>query len=142
MTSKFALSPRSEVVVALRVLVVDDHDSLRDLFRICIAMEEDLEMIGAAGDGLEALDLATALQPDAIVLDWELPHLDGAEALPILLRAAPGATVVVFSADSDQATAAFALAGGASRYLVKDDSGVADVIAALHDLDHTQTLSA
>ena len=105
-------------------------------------MEEGLEFIGAAGDGLEAVDLATTLQPDAIVLDWELPHLDGAEALPSLLRAVPGATVVVFSANADQATAAIALAGGASRYLVKDDNGVADVIAALRELDTTHRLSA
>ncbi len=122
--------------------MVDDHDSLRDLFGICLSLEEDLELIGAAGDGLEALDLATALQPDAIVLDWELPHLDGAEALPSLLRAVPGATVVVFSANADRATAAIALARGATRYLVKDDKGVADVIAALHELDGAQPLSA
>lgn len=128
--------------MSLRVLVVDDHDSLRDLFSICLSMEEGLEFIGAAGDGAEAIDLARALQPDAIVLDWELPHLDGAEALPSLLRAVPGATVVVFSANADQSTAAIALAGGASRYLVKDASSVADVIAALRELDVPQPLTA
>ena len=126
----------------MRILVVDDHDSLRDLFSICLSLEDDLELIGAVGDGLEAIDLATALQPDAIVLDWELPHLAGAEALPSLLRAVPGATIGVFSANADDATAAIALAGGASRYLVKDDNGVADVIAALREFSGVERLSA
>ena len=127
--------------MSLRVLVVEDHDSLRDLFSICLSMEEDLELIGAAGDGLEAVDLATSLQPDAIVLDWELPYLNGLEALPSLLAAVPGATIVVFSANADQTTAAIALAGGASRYLVKDANGVADVIAVLREYGAAQPLA-
>ena len=76
------------------------------------------------------------------MLDWELPYLTGLQALPNLLRAVPGATIVVFSADADRATAAIALAGGADRYLVKDANGVADVITVLREYDTPQRLPA
>lgn len=117
--------------MSLRVLVVDDHDSLRDLFEICMSMEDDLEVVGSASDGLAAVDLAVQLQPDAIILDVHLPMLDGLEALPTLVEAVPGATIVVFSATSDRSVAAVALSRGAAQYLVKDDNDVADVIAAV-----------
>lgn len=117
----------------LKVLFVDDHESLVDLFRICLSMEDDLELVGTAGDGFEAVDLAAELQPDAIVLDWQLPLLDGLHALPALRKAAPHAKVIVFSATNDRATAAAAIADGASRFLVKDVNGVYDVIAALRE---------
>ncbi|HVM18660.1 MAG TPA: response regulator transcription factor [Egibacteraceae bacterium] len=124
----------------MRVLVVDDHDSLRDLFQVCLSLEDDLELVGLAGDGLEAIDLAVELAPDAIVLDVELPVLDGIAALPALRRALPHATIVVFSAATDPAVAARAIASGATRYLVKDRAQLGDVISALRE--HGTRLSA
>ena len=115
----------------MSVMVVDDHDSLRDLFRICLAMEDDLQLVGLASDGELAVELAAALQPDAIVLDHELPVQDGLAALPALLTAVPGVRVVMFSATNDDDTKAQAYASGAEAYLVKDDSDIADVLAAL-----------
>ena len=126
----------------IRVLVVDDHDSLRALFDVCLSFEDDLEFVGAAADGLEAVDLAVTLRPDAIVLDCHLPHLNGLDALPALLKAVPDATVVVFSATSDKATVALALNRGAQRYLVKDRDGVADVIEALRAPSRVDSLTA
>ena len=126
----------------LRVLFVDDHQSLQDLFGICLSMEDDLELVGTASDGFEAVDLAARLHPDAIVLDWGLPLLDGLHALPALRRAAPEASVIVFSASSDGATSALALARGAARYLVKDQSGVHDVIAAIRECGPARQLTA
>ena len=126
----------------LRVLFVDDHESLQELFGICLSMEDDLELVGTASDGFEAVDLAARLRPDAIVLDWGLPLLDGLHALPALRRAAPGANVIVFSASSDAATAALALSQGAARYLVKDQTGVYDVIAAIRECGRAHQLTA
>lgn len=126
----------------VRVLIVDDHDSLRELFEICLSLEDDFEVVGLAADGQAAVDMAAALQPDAIILDWELPVLSGLQALPQLSQAAPGASVVVFSATSDRATSAQALASGASRYLVKDDNDIPDVIAALREGSKRELLSA
>ena len=126
----------------LSVLVVDDHASLRDLFRICLTIEEDFEVVGTAADGAAAVRLAAELHPDAIVLDHEMPVQDGLAVLPALRAASPGVRVVVFSASNDDATRHEALARGAAAYLVKDDSGVADVIAALREALHPTPLSA
>jgi DNA-binding NarL/FixJ family response regulator len=128
--------------VSVRVLIVDDHDSLRDLFDICLSLEEDFEVVGLAADGQAAVEMAAALQPDAIILDWELPILSGLQALPQISEAAPRASVVVFSATADAATAALALARGATRFLVKDANDVPDVIAALRDGAQRMSLTA
>jgi DNA-binding NarL/FixJ family response regulator len=128
--------------VPLKVLVVEDHDSLRDLFRICLAMEDDLRLVGLAADGESALELAAALQPDAVVLDHELPGQDGLAALPALRAAVPGVRVIMFSASADDATRALAYARGADAYLVKDDSDIEDVLAALRSSAVEQSLSA
>lgn len=115
----------------IRVLVVDDHDSLRELFALCLSFEDDLELVGAAADGLEAIDVAVATQPDVIVLDCALPVLDGLESLPSLLQAVPGAAVIMYSAWSDSGLAVLARARGAQGYLVKARQDVADVLAEI-----------
>ena len=128
--------------MSLRVLIVDDHDSLRDLFDICLSLEDDFEVVGLAADGQAAVDMAARLQPDAIILDWDLPVLSGIQALPQISQAAPGASVVVFSATADAATAALALSRGATRFLVKDRNDIPDVIAALRDGAQRMSLTA
>lgn len=129
-------------MLSLNVLVVDDHDSLRDLFRICLDMEEDLQLVGLASDGQFAVEMAAALQPDAIVLDHEMPLQDGLAVLPALVAAVPGVRVVMFSASADDETKALAFAEGAQAYLVKDISGVADVIATLRAGSQAHQLTA
>ena len=115
--------------MTIRVLVVDDHDSLRELFALCLSFEDDLELVGTAADGLEAIDLAVATQPDVIVLDCSLPLLDGLDTLPSLLQAVPDAAVIMFSAWSDAQLTQLARARGAQGYLVKAREDVADVLA-------------
>ena len=113
----------------IRVLVVDDHDSLRELFALCLSFEDDLELVGTAADGLEAIDLAVATQPDVIVLDCALPLLDGLDTLPSLLQAVPATAVIMFSAWSDAHLTQLARARGAQGYLVKAREDVSDVLA-------------
>lgn len=117
--------------MSLRVLVVDDHENLRRLFDVCLSFEEDMELVGMAGDGVEAVELAGQLQPDAIVLDCNLPLQHGLDALPALRRVVPHAAVVMFSATGDPTVVATARARGATGYLVKDRHGVSDVLALL-----------
>ena len=115
----------------LSVLVVDDHSSMRDLFRICLALEDDLRLVAVASDGDAAIAAAKRSQPDVVVLDHEMPKQDGIAALPALRAAAPGVRVIVFSASNDHATKARAFAAGASAYLVKDEADITDVLAAV-----------
>jgi DNA-binding NarL/FixJ family response regulator len=123
--------------VPIRVLVVDDHDSLRELFALCLSLEDDLDLVGVAADGLEAIDVAVATQPDVIVLDWSLPLLDGLETLPALVKAVPQAAVIMFSAWSDPKLARLAKARGAQGYLVKSRHDVTDVVSEIRRVGHS-----
>ncbi|MGY2875061.1 DNA-binding NarL/FixJ family response regulator [Marmoricola sp. URHA0025 HA25] len=115
-------SPSAEPSRPFRVLVVDDCDDLRDLIRLRLDATEGFAVVGEACDGAEGLALATLLQPDLVLLDLRMPRMDGLEALPAILRAAPATRVVVFSGENEGAAAEQALAGGAAQYVVKGTS--------------------
>jgi two-component system chemotaxis response regulator CheB len=103
----------------LRVLVADDAPALRALLRAALEQEGRVEVVGEAEDGEHAVALAAALRPDVVVLDIQMPGVDGLSALPAIRRAAPAARVVVLSGCEAAATAHRALALGARRYVEK-----------------------
>lgn len=102
-----------------RVLVVDDAEDLRTLLHIKLDRSEGLEVVGEAGDGVDAVEQATRLQPDLVLLDVAMPRMDGLEALPLIREAVPGVRVVVLSGFNEETMARNALAAGAERYVVK-----------------------
>jgi CheY-like chemotaxis protein len=81
----------------VRTLIVDDHAEIRFILRIAAA-RYGLEVVGEAGNGQEAIALASSFQPDLILLDIAMPVMDGLEALPSIRHAAPTAKIVVLSA--------------------------------------------
>jgi CheY-like chemotaxis protein len=83
--------------MAARILLVEDVDELRSVVKQVIGLRAGLEVVGEAGDGRSAIELAGALQPDVVVLDLGLPDLAGREVLTALRAAAPGAQVVIYS---------------------------------------------
>lgn len=83
--------------MAIRIVVVEDHDALRRLTLLWIEDDARFEVVGEAADGLEAIEAVTAQVPDAVLLDLALPQLDGLSAIPFLRSAAPGAPIVVYS---------------------------------------------
>lgn len=95
-----------------------------------------MEVAGEASDGLQAVGVARETQPDAVILDVEMPVMDGLQALPGLLDAAPGTKVVVFSSRTDAATEDAAYARGAAGFFYKGRSQSAEVV------DFVQTLFA
>ena len=114
----------------ITLLIVDDEASVRRGLRMRLALEPDLEIVGEAEDGLEAIRLAKALQPDVIVLDVEMPHLDGMEAIGTLRLVAPGAAIVVLSIHGDEATREQVRKVGAKAFIDKQD-GVAQLPATI-----------
>lgn len=112
----------------VRVVVVDDTESVRDLVRLVCELSEQLRVVGVGADGEEAVALATQLKPDAMVLDHDLPGLDGLTAIPLIHRASPETRIVMFS--GVDTIAHDALAAGATAFVGKD-RGVDDVVAAL-----------
>ena len=82
----------------IRVVVADDTPDMRLLLRLSMARRPDIEVVGEAANGQEAIDLAAALRPDLLVLDLAMPVLDGLSALPTLALVAPETRVVILSA--------------------------------------------
>jgi CheY-like chemotaxis protein len=82
----------------LRVLVVDDSPDVRMAVRFGLEVDDRFSQVAEAGNGVEAIEAATADPPDVILLDEQMPVMSGAEALPVLRDVVPGARIVVFSA--------------------------------------------
>jgi DNA-binding NarL/FixJ family response regulator len=106
----------------IRVLVVDDHPIVRQGLVSVLSDEEDLEVVGEAGSGREAVALISRLQPDVVLLDLEMPELDGVDAIPRLLAEKPGLGVLVFTAYDTDERVLGAIRAGARGYLLKGAS--------------------
>jgi DNA-binding NarL/FixJ family response regulator len=103
----------------IRILIVDDHPVVRDGLRAMLATQPDFEVIAEAASGQELLAQAAGVRPDLVLLDLEMPEMDGVEALRQLRQRQPGARVLVFTAfDTDERILA-AVRAGAQGYLLK-----------------------
>jgi CheY-like chemotaxis protein len=105
-----------------RVLVVDDAEDLRMLLRARMETRQGLTVVGEAADGLAAVELASELQPDLVMLDLAMPRMDGLEALPLIRAAVPGVRVIVLSGFNQSTLAEKAMEAGADKYVVKGGS--------------------
>ena len=115
----------------IRILVVDDHTLFRRGLTALLARDAGLLVIGDAADAGQALRRAQQLQPDVILLDNHLPGVNGVDALPALIEAAPNACVLMLTVSEDESDLAAALHGGACGYLLKTMEGD-DLTAAVH----------
>ena len=111
-------------------LVVDDYEPFRRF--VCSRLESrpDLQVVGEASDGLEAVERAHALKPDLILLDIGLPHLNGIEAAHCISRLIPTPTILFVSQISDVDVVQEALSNGAKGYVWKADAGI-DLLPAV-----------
>jgi len=104
----------------IRVVVADDHAVVRAGLVQLLATFADVELVGAAGDGEEVVALCAERQPDVVLMDLEMPVLDGIEATRRIRSAQPGVAVVVLTSFSDRERILRALDAGAAGYLLKD----------------------
>lgn len=107
-------------VTALRLLLVDDHPVVRTGLAGMLAAEDDLDVVGEAGDGAEAVVLATRLRPDVVLMDLRMPRLDGAGATARILAELPDTKVLVLTTYDTDADIVRAVEAGATGYLLKD----------------------
>lgn len=114
----------------IRILLADDHALVRHGFRMILDAQPDMEIVGEAGNGREAVELAEKLQPDLVIMDVTMPELNGIEATRRLISAAPRARVLALSMHKDSVYVREILRAGARGYLLKD-SVDADLLAAV-----------
>jgi DNA-binding NarL/FixJ family response regulator len=103
----------------IRLLLVDDQPAVRRGLRMRFALESDLEVVGEAGDATEAILLARALRPAVVLMDVEMPGVDGIAAIAALRQAAPHSTVVIFTLYDEDAMRARAREAGAAAFVAK-----------------------
>ena len=103
-----------------RVLLADDHAVVRNGLRRLLDSAEGVEVVGAAADGAEAVELARQTEPDVVIMDLEMPHMDGIEATRRIAVEQPDTRVVVLTSFSDRERILDALDAGAVGYLLKD----------------------
>ena len=104
----------------IRVLIVDDHAVVRQGLRTFLDLQEDMLVVGEGENGLEAVRLAEALQPDVILLDLVMPHLDGVEATRQIQECSPRSQVLILTSFGDDDQVFPAIRAGAQGYLLKD----------------------
>jgi len=118
----------------IRVLLADDHAVVRDGLRVLLEAQSDIDVVGDAANGREAVRLARNLHPDVAVMDIAMPELNGIEATAQLHDACPLTQVLILSMHSTTEHIFRALQAGARGYLLKDSAGseVVDAVRAVH----------
>ncbi len=116
----------------IRVVLVDDQELMRVGFRMVLGAQEDMEIVGEAGNGQEAVDLAESLRPDVVLMDVRMPVLDGVEATKLITERGLAKVLVMTTFDLDE-YALSALRNGASGFLLKDTPSV-QLVSALRSV--------
>ncbi|MFN2589624.1 MAG: response regulator [Actinomycetota bacterium] len=104
----------------MRVMIVDDHPITRDGIRTALSSSRDLEVVGEAATGQEAIDVADRTSPDVVFMDVRLPGLGGLEATKAIRSRRPETKVIMFTVDESRASVMDAVRAGVSGYLLKD----------------------
>ena len=119
----------------IRLLVADDHAIMRDGIRALVGLHEDIEIVGEAATGQEAIAKAQELMPDVIIMDIAMPGLDGLEATRRILKANPKAKVLVLSQYDDKEYIISAIKAGSTGYVPKRALG-SELVSAIRAVYH------
>ena len=118
----------------IRAMIVDDHALFRRGLEMVLEEEQDIELVGQASDGAEAVEKAAESLPDVVLMDIRMPRSSGIEACRTMKEAAPSAKIVILTISDEEEDLFEAIRAGASGYLLKDIplDEVADAVRAVH----------
>jgi NarL family two-component system response regulator LiaR len=119
---------------SIRIMLVDDHTMVRNGLRTFLMIHDDLELVGEAADGQEALAVYAEVEPDVVLMDLKMPRMDGVAATRELLDGDPGACVIALTSFKDEDMVTEAVNAGARGYLLKDigSEALAEAIRTAH----------
>lgn len=118
----------------VRILTVDDHPLLRQGIAALVCCEPDMQLVGEASDGLEAIEMFRLHRPDVTIMDLQMPNMGGIEAINRILREFPGARIIVLTTYRGDVQVVRALKAGAQGYILKQNvhRELLDTIRAIH----------
>ncbi|HZT31235.1 MAG TPA: response regulator transcription factor [Bryobacteraceae bacterium] len=119
--------------MSIRILLADDHGVVRKGLRFLLEQQPDVEIVGEAGDGREAVRVAEETGPDIVIMDIAMPLLNGIEATAQMVKKNPAIGVIILSMHSDEDYLLSALNAGAKGYLLKDSAEV-DLVRAIQSV--------
>jgi DNA-binding NarL/FixJ family response regulator len=119
----------------MRVLIVDDHPVTRDGLRSALSTSDDVDIVGEATNGAEAVEAVKELSPEVVFMDVRMPGMDGLEATRVIRDIAPDTKVILFTIEESRAAIADAIRAGVSGYLLKDVSATELIQAARFALE-------
>ncbi len=123
----------------LRVMIVDDHQIVREGMRMVLEVEQDLEIVGEAGAGREAIEKARQLEPDLIIMDITMPGMSGIDACQEIRDLLPECRVIMLTASGDEESVTAALMAGAQGYVLKA-AGREDLLRALRAVGRGESI--
>jgi DNA-binding NarL/FixJ family response regulator len=115
----------------IRVVLVEDNQVFREGMELVLGLRSDIEIVGAAEDGTEAVELASELRPDVVLMDYRLPGMDGVEATAAVIAAYPGVAVIGLTASANVRERQALSEAGAVECLSKDDD-LEEIVSAIH----------
>lgn len=124
---------------SIRVLVVDDQELFRRGLTMLLSVEEGIEVVGEAGDGIEGTEIAASSAPDVVLLDVRMPKRSGIEACKAIKEAVPSAKIIMLTVSDEEADLYEAVKSGAAGYLLKDSS-IEEVAQAVRVVSEGQSL--
>ena len=118
----------------IRVVIADDHALYRRSLRVVMTLDGDIEIVGEAGDGYEAVDLAVSTRPDVLVIDNQMPRLGGIDAARAVAEQAPDTRVLMLTMSELASDLQQAVEAGVAGYVLKDSTGeeVAAAVRTVH----------
>lgn len=118
----------------IRVLLADDHHVVREGLATIVDLEDDMTVVGQAGDGAEAVNLTLELEPDVVLMDLQMPNVDGAQAIEEIRQHLPDVRILILTTYADEEHVLAGIKAGAHGYLLKDASPdrLVEAIRAVH----------